>query len=97
MRNLPFLAGTAVAHGLSKEQALQAITLSPARMLQIDASVGSLEVGKDATLIICEGDLLDMKSSIIEAAYIKGRQVEVKNWQDANYEKFSKKYGIDIK
>ncbi|MFN0274361.1 MAG: amidohydrolase family protein [Chitinophagales bacterium] len=97
MRNLPFLAGTAAANGLTKEQALQSITLSAARILGIETTVGSLDPGKDATLIICEGDVLDMKSSIIKDAYIQGIKVETKNWQDDSYEKYSKKYGIKVR
>lgn len=97
MRNLPFLAGTAAAYGISKEQALESITLSAAKMLGIENTLGSLESGKDATLLICEGDLLDMKSSVVERAFIRGREIEINNWQYENYEKFSKKYGLEIK
>ncbi|MBC8045237.1 MAG: amidohydrolase family protein, partial [Fimbriimonadaceae bacterium] len=97
MRNLPFTAGTAVANGLTKEQALQSITLTPAKILRIDNMTGSLESGKEATLLICEGDILDMETSIVERAFIKGREIEIKNWQYENYEKYSTKYGIEIK
>mgnify|MGYP000745062590 CR=1 FL=1 len=62
-RNLPFYAGTTVAHGLSKEQALQLITLNTAKILGIDAKYGSLEVGKSATLFISKGDALDMRTN----------------------------------
>ena len=55
-RNLPFTAGTAAAFGLSKEEAIQSITLNPAKILGIDKTTGSLEVGKDATLFISTGD-----------------------------------------
>lgn len=97
MRNLPFVAGTAVAFGLTKEQALQSITLIPARILGIDSTVGSLESGKDATLLVCDGDILDMRSEIISKAYIAGIPVEINNWQHDNYVKYSRKYGIEIK
>ena len=56
-RNLPFTAGTTAAYGLSKEEALMSITLSAAKILGIEAHVGSLEVGKDATLVVSDGDL----------------------------------------
>lgn len=92
-RNLPFEAGTAAAYGLTREEALQCITLNNAKILGIDATTGSLEQGKDATLLICEGDLLDMRSSNITAAYIRGRAVDIKNWQDALFGKYVKKYG----
>lgn len=92
-RNLPFEAGTAVAYGLSKEQALTAITLSTAKILGIDASVGSIETGKDATLLLCSGDILDMRTSTVEKAFIRGRSVDLDDKQKALYRKFKSKYG----
>lgn len=92
LRNLPFEAGTAAAYGLTQEEALQCITLNNAKILGIDATCGSLEKGKDATLVISEGDILDMKTSKITEAYIRGRTVETKNWQEDLYNKYSKKY-----
>ena len=62
---------------LTKEQALQAITLNAAKILGVDDKTGSLEVGKDANIVISEGDLLDMKSSTISAVFIQGRQVKL--------------------
>lgn len=59
-RNLPFYAGTFAAHGLNREVALQLITFNAAKILGIDKTVGTLEIGKDATLFISEGDALDM-------------------------------------
>lgn len=97
MRNLPFIAGTAAAFGLTKEQALTAITLSNAKLLGIDSSAGSLEQGKDATFLISDGDLLDMRSSILQAAYIQGKEIDLNNWQHDLYEKYSNKYGIEVK
>lgn len=91
-RNLPFQAGTAVAYGLTKEQALQAITLNTAKILSIDGSVGSLTVGKDATLIVSEGDLLDMRTSNVTHAYISGRKIDLNNKQKELYNKFTDKY-----
>ena len=91
-RNLPFYAGTAVAYGLGKEAALQALTLNTAKILGIDTQVGSLEVGKDATLIVSTGDVLDMRTSIIEHAFIQGRKMDLGNKQKDLYEKFTKKY-----
>ena len=93
-RNLPFEAGTAAAYGLSREQALQSITLNTAKILGIDSTAGSLEKGKDATLLICEGDILDMQTSKITEAFIRGRKVDVVNWQNDLYEKYSKKYNL---
>jgi imidazolonepropionase-like amidohydrolase len=94
-RNLPFQAGQAVNYGLSKEEAIQTITLNPARILGIDKTVGTLEDGKDATLIISEGDILDMKSSVVTVAYIRGKEINLDDIQKQLYQKYLKKYKLD--
>ncbi|GAB3009995.1 amidohydrolase [Niabella terrae] len=94
-RNLAFNAGMACSYGLSKEQALQAITLNAARILGIADRTGSLEPGKDANLIVCEGDLLDIRSSIIKIAFIQGRQINLENKQTQLYERYLHRYGLD--
>lgn len=91
-RNLPFYAGTAVAYGLDYEKAIAMITLNPAKILGIDSTIGSLEVGKDATLIISTGDALDMRGNNIEKAFIKGRNISLDTHQKQLYRKFMKKY-----
>jgi imidazolonepropionase-like amidohydrolase len=87
-RNLPFQAGTAVAHGLGKEEALRAITLSPAEIGGIADRTGSIETGKDANLIVTKGDVLDMKTAEVELAYIQGRKIDLGNKQKDLYKKF---------
>lgn len=91
-RNLPFYAGTATAYGLTKEQALQTITLNTAKILGIDKTCGSLEIGKDATLFVSTGDALDMKTNNVELAFIQGRKIDLGSRQKNLYEKYSKKY-----
>lgn len=91
-RNLPFYAGTTVAHGLTKEQALQLITLNPAKILGIDDRYGSLEVGKSATLFISEGDALDMRTNIITQAFIDGRLISLETHQTKLWRRYSEKY-----
>ncbi|SJZ65329.1 amidohydrolase family protein [Sediminibacterium ginsengisoli] len=93
-RNLSFNAGTAATYGLSKEQALQAITLNAARILGVDDKTGSLETGKDANIVIADGDILDMKSSNVIRAFIQGRDVSLDNKQKQLYERYKYKYGI---
>jgi imidazolonepropionase-like amidohydrolase len=93
-RNLMFNAGVAAAHGLSKEQALQAITLNAAKILGIDVRTGSLEVGKDANILVSAGDILDMRTSIIDHAFIQGREVNLENKQTQLYHKYMTKYGL---
>jgi imidazolonepropionase-like amidohydrolase len=94
-RNLMFEAGTAATYGLTKEEALQAITSNPAKILKLDAQIGTLEKGKDASLIVSTGDVLDMKTSNIEMAFIAGRQIDLNNKQKALNEKYLKKYGLN--
>ncbi len=91
-RNLPFYAGTTVAYGLTKEQALQLITLNPAKILGIDTKYGSLETGKSATLFISEGDALDMRTNIIIEAFIDGRKISLDTHQTKLWKRYSNKF-----
>ena len=93
-RNLPFNAGTAVAYGLTKEQALQAITLNAAKIMGVADKTGSLEAGKDANIIISEGDILDMRTSIVTDAFIQGRKIDLMNRQKLLNERYNRKYGL---
>lgn len=93
-RNLPFEAGTAVAYGLTKEQALSMISLNTAKILGIDKTTGSLETGKDATLFISGGDALDMLGNKVEMAFIQGRNISLDNLHKQLYKKYSEKYGL---
>ncbi|TAE69304.1 MAG: amidohydrolase [Bacteroidetes bacterium] len=93
-RNLAFNAGTAAAYGLTKEEALAAVSLNAAKILGIDAKTGSLEVGKDANIVISAGDLLDMKTSIVEHAFIQGRKVSLETKQTQLAKRYEVKYGL---
>ncbi len=91
-RNLPFYAGTTVAYGLSKEQALSLITLNTAKILGIDNFCGSLEVGKDATLFISDGDALDMRTNLLTFAFIQGRKISLETHQTQLFKRYTEKY-----
>jgi imidazolonepropionase-like amidohydrolase len=91
-RNLPFYAGTCVAHGMKKEDALQLITNNTAKILGIDARVGTLEVGKDATLFISKGDALDMMTNALTKAYIQGRDLSLETHQTKLWKRYQNKY-----
>jgi imidazolonepropionase-like amidohydrolase len=93
-KNLPFNAGTAAAYGLSKEEALSAITLNPAKILGIADRTGSIEVGKDGNIVISEGDILDMRSSNISMVMIQGRIVSLTDKHKQLYERYKYKYDI---
>ena len=91
-RNLPFYAGTTVAYGLTKEQALQLITLNTAKILGIDEQYGSIEEGKSATLFISEGDALDMRTNNLTEAFIDGRRLSLETHQTKLWKRYSEKY-----
>lgn len=95
-RNLMHNAGTAAAYGLTKEQALSAITLNTAKILGIDDKTGTLEAGKDANIVVCKGDILDLGQSVIEKAFIQGREINLDNKQNQLSERYQHKYNIHL-
>lgn len=74
VRNLVQEAGIAVANGLPWETALRAITLEPARVYGMDATHGSVAVGKVANLVVWDGDPLELSSRPVQV-YMRGRAV----------------------
>ncbi|MBI2825848.1 MAG: amidohydrolase family protein [Planctomycetia bacterium] len=91
LRNLPHHAGTAAAYGLPPDEALKAITLYPAQIMGVADRLGSLEAGKDATLIVTTGDPLEIPTQVT-AAYIQGRAVQLSDRQKRLWEKYKEKY-----
>jgi len=92
VRNLPFLAGTSVAYGMEKANALRSITLWPAEIIGIADRMGSLEVGKDATIIVSSGDVMDALTNDIVLEFIQGKKVDLDNKHKRLYRKYSEKY-----
>jgi len=90
--NLPFAAGQTAAYGLTKEEALQTVTLNMAKILGIDDITGSLEAGKDANIVVSTGDLLDMKTNNVELAFITGRNISLDNKHKQLTRRFRAKY-----
>jgi imidazolonepropionase-like amidohydrolase len=93
-RNLAFNAGTAATYGLTKEEALAAITLNAAKIMGVADKTGSIEAGKDANIIISEGDILDMKSNNVTDAFIQGRKIDLNDKQKQLYERYNQKYNL---
>jgi imidazolonepropionase-like amidohydrolase len=91
VRNLPYHAATAVGFGLPEEEALKAITIYPAQILGASDRVGSLEVGKDATLFVADGNPLDTPTQV-ERAWIQGRTVDLNDRHKRLYHKYEEKY-----
>lgn len=91
-RNLPFLAGTCVAYGMEKEEALRLITSNTAKILGIDSFCGTLETGKDATLFISKGDALDMRTNQLTEAFIQGRKISLETHQTQLNDRYKTKF-----
>ena len=91
-RNLPFQAGESVAFGLDKESALSSVSLNTAKILKIDNQVGSLEIGKDATFVISDGDLLNYLGNKVKSAYIKGKELDLDNKQKELFRTYQTKF-----
>jgi imidazolonepropionase-like amidohydrolase len=87
VRNLPHQAAAAVAFGFPRGKAVEAMTLEPARILRVEDRVGSLSPGKDATLIITDGDILDLRTHVV-AAYLDGRPLDLMDKQKRLYERY---------
>ena len=90
-RNLPYDAATAAAYGLPADDALTAITLAPAKILGVADRIGTLAPGRDATLFVCDGDILEIPTRV-ERAYIAGRLVDLNDKQKRLFEKYAEKY-----
>ena len=91
-RNLPYHAACAVAYGLDHDKAVRSITLAAAEILGVADRVGSLTVGKDATVIVSTGDILETESNVTHA-FIAGRRVDLSSRHTMLFEKYRKKYG----
>jgi imidazolonepropionase-like amidohydrolase len=91
IRNLPYHAATAVAYGLNPESAIRSIKLSPAEILGVADRVGSLDVGKDATLFVADGDILETPTQV-ERAFVQGRIVDLGSRHTQLFRKYSEKY-----
>lgn len=91
LRNLPYHVAKAVSYGLPKAEGLKAITLYPAQIMGAADRVGSIEPGKDATLIVTDGDPLEIRTHV-EKMYIHGRDVDLTSRHTMLYEKYKTKY-----
>ncbi|MEM9366851.1 MAG: amidohydrolase family protein [Planctomycetota bacterium] len=90
-RNLPYHAACAVAYGLPQGVALRSVTLSAAEILGVDDRVGSLSVGKDATLLVATGDILQTESNVTHA-FVAGRRVDLTSRHTQLFQKYRQKY-----
>jgi hypothetical protein len=90
-RNLPYNAGRAVAYGLDPDAAIRSVTLSPAQILGVGDTLGSIETGKSATLIVTDGNPLELTTRV-EIAFIHGKRIDLSNKQTELNKKYREKY-----
>jgi imidazolonepropionase-like amidohydrolase len=90
-RNLPYHAATAIAFGLDPQKALAAITHDAAVICGVDDHLGSLAVGKDATLFVADGEPFELTTKI-EMAFVQGRQIDLRNKQTELAKKYRERY-----
>jgi imidazolonepropionase-like amidohydrolase len=81
VRNVRFEAGNAVAYGMSRDDALRAITLTPAEIFGVADRVGSLQPGRDADVVVWSGDPFEFATQP-EHVFIRGREVRAVTRQD---------------
>jgi imidazolonepropionase-like amidohydrolase len=86
-KDLPYHAAKAVAFGLPEEEAIRALTINPAKVFGMADRLGSIEVGKDADLLIASGNPLDLRT-VVKQLVINGRAIDMSNWWEALYQKF---------
>lgn len=87
VRDLPFHAGMAAAFGLPRAEALKAVTLYPAQIMNVADRLGSIEPGKMANLVITDGDLLDARTHV-RYLFINGRRIPLTSRHTELYEQF---------
>jgi N-acetylglucosamine-6-phosphate deacetylase len=73
----------AIKRGLSRDQALRALTINPAELLGVDRQLGSIEIGKIANLVVADGDLFDQGNVL--TTWISGKPYEIKSKQVASF------------
>ena len=91
IRNLPYHAAKAGSYGLPWNEALRSITLSSAEILGVSDRIGSLEIGKEATLFIADGDILEVRTQVV-SAFIQGRKIDLSDRHKDLYDKYEQKY-----
>jgi imidazolonepropionase-like amidohydrolase len=87
VRNLPFYAGMSAAFDLPRAEALKAVTLYPAQIMNLSDQMGSIEVGKMANIVITDGDLLDARTHV-RHLFINGRRLPLTSRHTELYEQF---------
>ena len=96
VRNLKQHAGNAVAYGLSWDEALRAVTLTPAEILGVAANVGTLQAGRDANLVVWDGDPFEFSTQVVRV-FVHGRPIAQPSRQDLLMERYKSSPPIYIR
>ncbi len=80
-RNVKYEAGVAVAFGMPWDAALRAVTLTPAELYGVADRVGTLQPGRDATLVVWSGDPFELYTHA-DNVFVRGQEVEGPSRQD---------------
>ncbi|MBU4203773.1 MAG: amidohydrolase family protein, partial [Acidobacteria bacterium] len=75
-KDLPYMAGKAAAFGLDREEALKAVTIYSAEILGVADSMGSLEKGKLANIVLCDDDILELRTNI-RHVFVEGVEADL--------------------
>ncbi len=89
-RHLPYQAAACAAFGLPKEEALRAVTISPAEIFGVADRIGSLEAGKIANVIVTDGDPLEIRTNLVRL-FIGGEDIPLDSYHTLQYDKFSRR------
>lgn len=93
-RNTPFEAGYAAAYGMGTDEAIKAITINPAEIFGVADKLGSLEAGKQANLIITDGDPLEPMTTV-EQVFIKGFKIPMQSRHIQLYDEFLNRDAVE--
>lgn len=91
-RNLVFAAGQAIGYGLTPEQALRSVTINAAQIAGVADKIGSIEVGKAASLVVSDGDIFDYLTHKVSYLWIDGRAVDLNNRHKQLHEKYKQRF-----
>jgi imidazolonepropionase-like amidohydrolase len=89
-KDLPYMAAKAAAFGLDKKEALKAVTIYPAEIFGLGETMGSLEKGKVANIVLADDDILELRTNVVKV-YIDGKETDLSNRYTELLEKFKKR------
>lgn len=86
-KNLPYQAAQAMAFGLPENEALKSLTLYPAQLLGVAEKIGSIEVGKLASVVVVDGSIFDLRAQV-KRMWIAGKEINLETRHTRLYEQY---------